>query len=189
MNKKFKIVVALTLIIQLLIPSYLLYHHYTVRDYALNHSPEYKFKLLDIDFWGYDFMQNESDIIDEPMDIEIGGVRNHYGEKIAVTIGEDGFADLAELESQLQTSCWFDYDYCRKNSTFYENEYFFEADVDIKALVTEINNTYGWASNFHENGSYAYVTAKVYKGVFIPTAIYVRGEKVITILLKNENTK
>ena len=55
--------------------------------------------------------------------------------------------------------------------------------MDIKALVTEINQTYGWVSDLHENGSYAYVTAKVYRGVFIPTAIYVKGEKVITIHL------
>ena len=183
MNKKLKLILALTLIVQLLIPAGFLYHHYTAIDYALNHSPEYKFKLLDIDFWDSDFMKDESDITDHPISIEVGGARNYYNKKIAVTVGEDGFADLAELDSQLQTSCWFDYDYYRKNSNIYQNEFSFEDGVDIKALVTEINQTYGWASDFHENGSYAYVTAKVYRGVFIPTAIYVKGEKVITIHL------
>ncbi|MBQ4348092.1 MAG: hypothetical protein IJC79_00555 [Clostridia bacterium] len=181
MNKKLKLLTALVLIVQLIVPAGFLYSHYTAIDYALKYSPEYKFKLLDIDFYGYDFMKDVSDITDEPISIEVGGARNYYNEKIAVTVGEDGFADLTGLGSQLQTRCWFDYSYYRKNSTFNRNEYSFEDGVDIKALVTEINKTHGWASNFHENGCYAYVTAKVYKGVFIPTAIYVRGEKVITL--------
>ena len=184
MNKKLKIVIALTLIIQLLIPSYLLYHHYSAIDFALNHSLDYRFKLLDIGLYGYD-EDNDDPLEDIDLFLEIGGIHNYYGEKIAVTVGEDGFADLAELKSKKDTDCWFDYDYCYKNSNFSYGEFTFEDGVDVKALRKEINESYAWASDLHENGSFAYVTAKVYKGVFIPTAIYVRGEKVITILLKS----
>lgn len=185
MNKKLRIILALTLIVQLLIPVGMLYHHATIRNFALNHSLEYKFKLLDIDFWDFDYMDEDTDSYSGTINLEVGGVRNYYNRKIAVTIGEDGFVDLAELENRMQTNCWFDYDYCRKNCTFRMNEYSFEPEVDVKALMSEVNKTHGWTSNFHENGCYAYVTAKVYKGVFIPTAIYVKGEKVITIHVEN----
>ncbi len=180
MNKKFKILIALTLVVQLLIPVGMLYHHATVR-YMVKYSPEYKFKLLDMEFWGYDFMNDETDVYSEPISIEVGGASYFYDKKIAVTVGEDGFADLTETEDTSQTNRWFNSDYCRKNCTFYVNEYSFEPEVDVKALMSEVNKTYGWATNMHENGCYAYVTAKVYKGVFIPIAIYVKGEKVITL--------
>lgn len=184
MNKKFKIMIALTLIIQLLIPVSMLCHHVTVKNITLNHSTEYKFKLLDMDFYGYN-KENGEIMKDGSLYFEVGGVHNYYGEKIAVTVGEDGFVDLAEPENIIKTNCWFDYYYCNENSHFKYGEFSFEPDVDVEQLKKEINETYGWASNFHENGCYAYVTAKVYMGMFIPTAIYVKGEKVITIHQKN----
>lgn len=180
MNKKLKFIIALTLIFQLIIPVSMLYHHTTVMRFAKN-GPEYKFKLIDMDFWEYDFITGKVDSYSDPIGIEVGGISYFYDKKFAVTVGEDGFADLTETENTYGKSLWVHSDYCRKNCTFYEGEYSFEPGVDIRALMDEINKTHGWASNMHENGCYAYVTAKVYKGVFIPTAIYVKGEKVITI--------
>lgn len=182
MNKKFRIIIAITLIIQLIIPAGLLYRHYTAIDFALNHSLDYRFKLLDIGLYGYD-EDNDDSFEDMELHLEVGGIHNYYGEKIAVTVGEDGFADLAK--SRKDTDCWFDYDYCYKNSNFSYGEFTFEDGVDVKALRKDIRESYAWASDLHENGSFAYVTAKVYKGVFIPTAVYVRGEKVITINVKS----
>ncbi len=184
MNKKFKIIIAATLIFQLLIPAGFLYHHYTAINFALEHSLEYKFKLLDMRFSDYRASEGDPTDIRESLRFDVGGTSRLYNKKIAVTVGEDGFADLSELEDK-DYNCWFDYDYCEKNSRFKADKFSFEPDVDVKALKKEIREAYAWASNLHENGCFAYVTAKVYKGVFIPTAIYVKGEKVITIHAEN----
>ena len=72
---------------------------------------------------------------------------------------------------------WFTFKYCYSISQMNNGNYIYEAGVDIAALHRKINRIYRWDIEKPEG---FYVTAKVYKGVFIPIAIYIEDQKVIT---------
>ena len=57
----------------------------------------------------------------------------------------------------------------------------FAPDRSATDIIRKISREYSWFNRNDEYKTYAYVTAKIYKGVFIPTAIYFNGIEVITI--------
>lgn len=175
-SKRIKILLVLTVVIQLLIPAYLLGEHYTKQATAMSQTEEYKFRILSIYFSDYSGFMN----------FYVGGIDDLYDKEIEVTVGEDGFADFSELKDKRKTDRWFDCRYCLIKSNFENGEYTFEEGVDVKQLKSRIRQAFSWTSDIHENSSFAYVTAKVYKGVFIPTAVFIEGEKVITINNESE---
>lgn len=178
MNKKFKIIIALTMIVQLLIPAVLLYHHYTIREFALNHSIDYKIRINGLYLSDY---RAGSDPTDTRycLDYYINNYRL-YNKKVAVTIGEDGFAQLSELDKKSDSDCWFEEKYYREKRYLRGDDFKLEEGVDR----WEINRKSAQleSDELNENECF-YLTAKVYKGLFIPTAIYFCDEKIATIFV------
>ena len=51
MNKKLRLFVIIALVIQIVLPLYLLYTHYSDHNYAMAESPMFKFRLESIDVY------------------------------------------------------------------------------------------------------------------------------------------
>ncbi len=181
MKNKTKIFIALALVLQLFIPSYLLIHHYSLINNALDEETEYCFKLRSIEFktqnWEWTNTEKDADFLY----FSIYDTLGMYDKRIAVSTDENGLAVLSELKNKRQTDSWFDYDYYNNGCGFDSGEFAFEPGIDTYDIITELRNQYSWFNRNDENREYAFVTAKVYKGLFIPTAIYFRGEKILTI--------
>lgn len=181
MNKKIKALVALTLIIQLLIPSYLLIYHYTVLDAAFDSETEYRFRIYDMDFDAPPLINTTDDCLGLYFDIENAILYNSA--PIAVSTDENGQAVLSVLESKWQTDNWFDYKIYEQNSYISKVDFTFEPDIDAVVLMNEIRSNFLWLNRNNKYNPGVYVTAKVHKGIFIPTAVYYGEVKVITIHL------
>lgn len=179
MTRKAKVLLILTLIIQLIIPAYLLSHHYSVTNSALTSATEYRFRINSIDF-GYYKDEDNNFVCDEIRFYveEIDGLRN---KKIAVSLNENGLPVLEELKDKKQTDIWFDYDYYKQSRELSADDITFSPNRNMTEIIADIRSEYSWFNRKDENKTYAYVTAKIYKGVFIPTAIYFNGIEVITI--------
>lgn len=179
MTRKAKVLLILTLIIQLIIPAYLLSHHYSVTNSALTSATEYRFRINSIDF-GYYKDEDNNFVCDEIRFYveEIDGLRN---KKIAVSLNENGLPVLEELKDKKQTDIWFDYDYYKQSRELSADDITFSPNRNMTEIIADIRSEYSWFNRKDENKTYAYVTAKIYKGVFIPTAIYFNGVEVITI--------
>ncbi|MBQ2758548.1 MAG: hypothetical protein IJE93_02145 [Clostridia bacterium] len=179
MTRKAKVLLILTLIIQLIIPAYLLSHHYSVTNSALMSATEYRFRINSIDF-GYYKDEDNNFVCDEIRFYveEIDGLRN---KKIAVSLNENGLPVLEELKDKKQTDIWFDYDYYKQSRELSADDITFSPNRNMTEIIADIRSEYSWFNRKDENKTYAYVTAKIYKGVFIPTAIYFNGIEVITI--------
>lgn len=175
MNKKLRIFVIVTLIIQLLLPLCLMCSHYSDYNYAMTESPEFKFRLEYINV--YDIYNSGEG--DERLDFDVLDLFRFYQEDIAVTVGSDGFVIMSHPENKRLNKHWFTFKYCYSTSQLNSGNYIYEAGVDIAELHRKINRTY---SKDVEKPEGFYITAKVYKGVFIPIAIYIEDQKVITFV-------
>lgn len=185
MKKKIKLCLIFTLILQLLIPSYLLINHYTCEKKALESEKEYLFLLSDITF----FTDRRGSITEcESFHFFIDQAYNFYNSKIAVTETDNGIAVLEEKTTG--TDIWFDYNHYKKKQDIYSDSFTFENDSAILDTIREIETEYSskWSySDFEEiiqpetQEKKAFISAKVYKGIFIPTAVYFGTQKILTI--------
>lgn len=178
MTRKIKAFLALTLIIQLLIPAYLLIHHYSVTNTALESATEYRFRINSMHF---DIFSDVDVYECKEISFSVEEIVGFYNQKIAVSLNENGMPVLEELKDKKQTDIWFDYDYYRQKTNLYTEDITFSDGIDIQSTIRKIKSEYSWFNRKDEYKTYAYLTAKIYKGVFIPTAIYFNGIKVITI--------
>ena len=181
MTRKIKAFLSLTLIIQLLIPAYLLVGHYSVMDTALTSATEYRFRINSIKFDYYVDTDNSYNYVCEEISLRVEEIDSLHNKKIAVSLNENGIPVLEELKNKNQTDIWFDYDYYEQYCKLSADEFTFSPDRSPRSIITDIRSEYSWFNRNDENKTYAYLTAKIYKGVFIPTAIYFNGIKVITI--------
>ena len=172
-NKKLRIFIIAVLILQILMPAGLLYHHYSLHSRARKDSPEFKFRLESIDVYQiYDTGEG-----DERLDFYVEDLFQYYHDDIAVTVGDDGYAHMAKPENKRLNKHWFTFNYCYDKSQMNNDNYVYEDGVDVAELHHKIYNTYGKDVSKPDG---FYVTAKVYKGIFIPVAIYIENEKVIS---------
>ncbi len=185
MNKKLKIFLALTLVIQLLVPSFLLIHHYSVLSTAKNLETEYKFELSHLAFDDRYVHENSfAKIEDGALEFDIAeGWRISKAKVTPVLSPQNNVITLQELKDNDKTDVWFYYRYYRQNSTIEPERFSFEPGVDKGSVKLAIRTEYYNYKVDAEEKEPAYLTAKIYKGVFIPTAIYFRGEKIISINL------
>ena len=174
-NKKLKFFIILTLIIQLLMPSYMLFHHYSLYSAALNQTREFKFRLEYINV--YRSGKNE-------LYFDIENIYDYTRDDVAVSVGDDGFARLSVAENKIRNKHWFTSKYYFNMNYMTADEYMYEDGVDVVKLKHTIRTKY---SLDIEKDDDFYVTAKVYKGAFIPTAIYIEDEKVITFIHDKQN--
>lgn len=178
MTRKIKAFLALSLVIQLLIPAYLLIHHYSVTNTALESATEYRFRINSMHF---DIFSDVDVYECKEISFSVEEIVGFYNQKIAVSLNENGMPVLEELKDKKQTDTWFDYDYYDQKTNLYPEDFTFADGIDIQRTIRKIKSEYSWFNRKDENKTYAYLTAKIYKGVFIPTAIYFNGVKIITI--------
>lgn len=175
-NKKLKIIIALTLILQLILPLYLLSYHYSAYDEAINETADFKLPLEYLDI--YD-MHDTGEAV-QHLSFEIKDIYEHYMEDIEVTVGEDGFAGMSPSKNKNLNKNWFTFKYYYNSNYCTSEEYEYVEGVDVTKLIYTVNalrvEDVGTPEGF-------YVTAKIYKGLFIPTAIYMDNEKVIEFVL------
>ena len=188
MNKKLKLFIIIALVIQIILPAGLLSYHYSVYNYALNNTPDFKIYASWFDLHSY----GENGEILYGYEDEGNGVLYFdlkdmlYDEDMAVTTGADGFAVLSEAENKKLNKHWFSYDSYRKLSSYSQEEGEFEY-VDTEEARKVMSDWIGYFDYYDEGGidynggNVVYITAKVYKGVLIPTAIYKDDVKIITL--------
>lgn len=185
MTKKFKLCLVFALIIQLLVPSYMLVNHYTNEKKAIESGKEYLFLLNDITFFT-DIRGSVSEC--ESFRIYINQANKFYGKKIAVTETDDGIAVLEEKNNN--TDIWFYYKHYNKKQEIFADSFTFENNIAALDTIKEIEKHYSrkWSYSDIEDiiqldtqTKNVYLSAKVYKGIFIPTAVYFGSQKIITI--------
>lgn len=176
-NKKLKIIIVASLILQLILPLYLLSYHYSAYDEAISQTEEFKFRLSYLDIYN---IYDTGDAV-QHLSFEIKDIYDFYGNDIEVTEGEDGFAEMSSSINKSLNKNWFTFKYYYESNYYSSEEFYFAEGVDATKLVYTINA-------LHEedvlNPEGFYVTAKVYKGIFIPTALYYDGAKVIIFIKK-----
>ena len=171
-NKKLKIIIIASLILQLLLPLYLLSYHYSAYDEAVSQTEEFKFRLGYLDIYN---IYDTGDAV-QHLSFEIKDIYDFYENDIEVTVGDDGFAEMALSKDKNRNKHWFTFKYYYSSDFYTSEEYEYAEGVDVTRLIYTVNAL----DNYDvENPDGFYVTAKVYKGLFIPTAIYYDGIKVI----------
>ena len=184
MNKKLRIFLVITLVIQLLVPSFLLIYHYSVQNTARGLETEYKFELdsLIVDHY-YDIKsETPSDSPDAPLSFDIYDIRSWGNSRHTVrTTPKNSVIGIERLKGSPDTDTWF-YGKCfRDISEISPENYSFADGIDVSAVRADIRQEYYFGIRGEREP--AYLTAKIYKGVIIPTSIYFRGEKIIDINL------
>ena len=172
-NKKLKIIITATLVLQLILPLYLLAYHYSAYDEAVNQTEDFSFRLEYLDI--YDIYDTGEGV--QNLNFEIKDIYDYYGEDIEVTVGEDGFAEMSGAKNKALNKHWFTFKYYYESNDFTSEEYEYTEGTDVTRLIYDVNSLH--AENV-KNPEGFYMTAKVYKGIFIPTAIYFDGEMVIS---------
>lgn len=179
-NKKLRLFIIAVLVLQLLMPAGTLWYHYSQYDNAMKESPEFKFRINYMYIWGYE----ESG---ENLQLELEGT--YYSsrhEAKAVTVGADGFAIISKAENKKLNKHWFWLDNYRKLTSYHENEGEFtyvdtpEANAVMDKWRNNPHNDLGEVLDY-QGGNTMYVTAKVYKGLIIPTAVYNLDVKIIDL--------
>ena len=181
-NKKLKIFIIGVLIIQLLLPAGLLIYQQTLNKNATESSAEFRFKLANLSIWNYGEVTLNFSI----EDISLSRLSNFYGEDIAVTVGADGIAELRIAENKKDNKHWFSYDNYQKLESFSlaDGEFSYADSPEAREIIDN------WPERlYHEKdeilnyrgGNTMFLTAKVYKGLFIPTAIYNEDVKIIDL--------
>ena len=174
-NKKLKIIIVASLILQLILPLYLLSYHYSAYDEAISQTEEFKFRLSYLDIYN---IYDTGDAV-QHLSFEIKDIYDFYADDVEVTEGEDGFAEMSASINKSLNKNWFTFKYYYSSNYCNSDKYEYAEGVDVTKLIYKVNALY---VEDVENPDGFYMTAKVYKGIFIPTAIYFDGVEVITFI-------
>lgn len=172
-NKKLKIIIIASLILQLLLPLYLLSYHYSAYDEAVNETDDFRFRLEYLDI--YD-MHDTGEAV-QHLSFEIEDIYDYYMQDIEVAVGEDGFAEISASKNKNLNKNWFTFKYYYDSNFYTSEKYEYAEGVDVSKLIYTVNSL---RVEDVKNPDGFYITAKAYKGIFIPTAIYFDGIKVIS---------
>ena len=190
-NKKFKLIVILVLVIQIILPAGMLGYHYSIYNYALNNTPDFKFYLSYFDL--YSRGENDEIIYDdeEKNDVLYFDIAyRYYDTNMEVVSDMNGFAVVSALQDKKLNKHWFSSDNYNKIGSFSqaEGEFTYVDTEEAKKVMSQWKDTYfdhyGDDEIKFKGGNAVYITAKVYKGMFIPTAVYKDNVKVIEIAAK-----
>ena len=190
-NKKLKIIVILVLVIQIILPAGMLGYHYSIYNYALNNTPDFKFYLSYFDL--YSRGENDEIIYDdeEKNDVLYFDIAyRYYNTNMEVVSDMNGFAVVSALQNKKLNKHWFSFSNYNKIGSFSqaEGEFTYVDTEEAKKVMSQWKDTYfdhyGDDEIKFKGGNAVYITAKVYKGMFIPTAVYKDNVKVIEIAAK-----
>ena len=177
MNKKLKIFIALTLALQLLIPSCILVYNKEITDNAIRNGTEYSFRLNHL--YLNRSLTPETENYSLYFHISSGNFNFYYADEISVTVNPNGFASLSRRKNTDTDDCWFTYKSLCNTMTQPDDSFSPAEGLTYRELFLTLNQLKN--EEDYTLPDRAYVTAKVYKGMFIPTAIYLDGEKILTI--------
>ena len=189
-NKKLKLIIILALVIQIILPAGMLAYHYSIYNYALNNTPDFKFCLSYFDMYSYG-ENNEITYKDgeSGKDVFYFDIANSpYRTDVAVTVDADGFAVMTGIENKRLNKHWFSYENYNKLESFNQTEGDFryveteEAEKIMKEWKIRYFDIYEEDVIIHKGGNAVYITAKVYKGIFIPMAVYKDNVKIIEFI-------
>ena len=190
-NKKFKLIIIIILVIQIILPAGMLGYHYSIYNYALNNTPDFKFYLSYFDLYSHG--ENDEIIYDdeEKNDVLYFDIAyRYYREDMAVTADANGFAVVSEIENKKLNKHWFSFSNYNKMGAFSQSdgEFTYVDTEEARKIMSEWKERYydhyGKAEIEVYQADSLYITAKVYKGMFIPTAVYKDNVKVIEIAAK-----
>ena len=178
MNKKLKIFLALTLVIQLLVPVFLIWYQYSVLNTAASCENEYRFRLSYINFSDDDTMHFATDAM-------------FYASKnyryTVVTYTKNIVRAAPKYTPEDDTDEWFYGNTYIRNRTVTADKYSFTDEASADRIKSEIR-TETQKKGTDTSIEFPYLSAKIYKGAFIPVAIYFKGEKIIDISLYKDFT-
>ena len=190
-NKKLKLIIILVLVIQIILPAGMLGYHYSIYNYALEHTPDFKFYLSYFDL--YSSGENDEIIYgdEDKNDVLYFDIAyRYYNTNMEVVSDMNGFAVVSALQNKKLNKHWFSSDNYNKIGSFSqaEGEFTYVDTEEAKKVMSEWKQTYfdhyGDDEIKFKGGNAVYITAKVYKGMFIPTAVYRDDVKVIDIATK-----
>ena len=177
MNKRLKIFISLVLALQLLIPSFLLLYNKEIVDNTKSLSTEYSFRLEHL------YLDRRLTTEEEDYNLHFSLYGYNlllYGiDEISVTENPDGFAFLSKRKNTDTGDSWFSYKSLSNTMMQHEDSFTPVEGLTYRELFLTLNQLKN--EEDYTLPDRAYVTAKVYKGMFIPTAIYLDGEKILTI--------
>ena len=190
-NKKLKLIVILALVIQMILPAAMLGYHYSIYNYAINNTPDFKFYLSYFDLYSY----GENDEIiygdEDNNDVLYFDIAyRYYRTDMEVVADMNGFVVISAVQDKKLNKHWFSYDNYNKMGSFSqaEGEFTYVDTEEAKKVMSQWKDTYfdhyGDDEIQFKGGNAVYITAKVYKGMFIPTAVYRDNVKVIDIATK-----
>ncbi len=185
-NKKLKIFIIAVLIVQMLLPAGLLTNEYSKRSEAFRYSPDFKFRLYYLDIW--DLPDEEGEVLS--FSIATKDLRTYYGDDIAVTADEKGYAKFSLAENKRLNKFWFSYKQYQNIGSYKasKGEFTYVDTEEAKKVMSEWKQRYfdhyGDDEIKFNGGNSVYITARIYKGIFIPTAVYKDGVKVIELAAK-----
>lgn len=179
-NKKLKIFVIIILILQILLPAGLLCYHYSLHARAMKESPDFKLRVSYMNIWDYE--ESGETFYFELDDMSYS---NRHEDK-AVTVGTDGFAIVSRAENKKLNKFWFSLDNYHKLTSYQKDEGEFtyvdtpEANAVMDKWRNNPHNDLGEVLDY-QGGNSMYITAKIYKGLIIPTAVYNLDVKIIDL--------
>ena len=190
-NKKLKLIIILVLVIQIILPAGMLGYHYSIYNYALNNTPDFKFYLSYFDLYSY----GENDEIiygdEDKNDVLYFDIAyRYYRTDMEVVADMNGFAVVSALQNKKLNKHWFSFSNYNKMGSFSQadGEFTYVDTEEAKKVMSQWKDTYfdhyGDDEIKFNGGNAVYITAKVYKGMFIPTAVYRNDVKVIDIATK-----
>ena len=177
MNKRLKIFTALVLVLQLLIPSFILVYNKEITDNAIRNGTEYSFRLNHL--YLNRSLTPETENYSLYFHVSSGNLNFYYADEISVTVNSDGFASLSKRKNTDTGDSWFIYKSLDSTMRQSEDSFSPTEGLTYRELFLTLNQLKN--EEDYTLPDRAYVTAKVYKGIFIPTAIYLDGEKILTI--------
>ena len=167
MNKKLKAAVALVLIIQLLVPFSLLVYNQAMTKTTLEKGTELKFRLINI----IEYDRDDTEKLYIKFYIN-GFVHNNKNVKIAAD--SNGFAYFYRQGGE---NDWINRDFVSKAQKLTPDEISIAepfTQEDFRAYLRRHDYSKDILDHF-------YITAKIYKGIFIPTAMYYDDIKIADI--------
>lgn len=185
MNKKLKIFIALTLAVQLFVPSFLAIYHYSLYSTAKNLETEYRFEISYMSFDDhYVYEDSFSEIAEESLSFDVAEAWRLSSDRMTLLVSpQNNVISLKKLGDGEKTDLWISRRTYYQNSTLEADSFSFVNPEKKGAIKMALRTEYLQYKSDSEEYEKAYLTAKIYKGLFLPTAIYFKGEKIIDINL------
>ena len=184
MTKKMKILLALIIAVQLLVPSSLLAYHYSVYSTAKSLGTEYWFEITYLSFDDHYVSDDSYEIAEGTMSFDLEEMWRLSTDKITPVISpQNNVISLKKLGDDEKTDIWFSYRIYNRSRILETDSFSFVNPEKKGAIKQALRTEYLRYKSDNENYEHAYLTAKIYKGIFLPTAIYFKGERIIEINL------